>query len=141
MIGPCVDNIFDAVKIRVAPAGTVERVPKTDEDWSKIRTRAVTICGRASILEDSRGVHADRRSGTNSTARWTELRPAQIKAKLKRPPVCGREDQGCETGAIPGDCETRGRSTSCGTPAAIWTGVEACMSNMVSQGDKAVLRS
>src|SRR5689334_6480583 len=43
MIDPASDNIFDAVKIVQTKTGTVERLPKTEEDWEKLRIGAVTL--------------------------------------------------------------------------------------------------
>src|SRR5690242_6222117 len=43
MIDPIADNIFNAVSIKQTAAGTVEKVPKTDEDWEKIRIGGVTL--------------------------------------------------------------------------------------------------
>src|SRR5262245_46826879 len=35
MLDPAADNIFDAVKSVSTKDGTVDRLPKTDEDWEK----------------------------------------------------------------------------------------------------------
>src|SRR6185369_2233102 len=43
MIDPASDYIFDAVKIVTTKKGTVETVPKTDEDWAKLRIGATTM--------------------------------------------------------------------------------------------------
>src|SRR5690348_7991460 len=37
MLDPAADNIFEAVKIVTTEKGMVERVPKTDQDWERIR--------------------------------------------------------------------------------------------------------
>src|SRR5215470_16743605 len=42
MLDPASDYIFDAVKIVTTNKGTVETVPKTDEDWAKLRIGATT---------------------------------------------------------------------------------------------------
>src|ERR1700730_2394193 len=41
MIDPLADNIFDAVSTTISDKGVVEKAPKTDEDWDKIRVGAV----------------------------------------------------------------------------------------------------
>src|SRR5262245_10114528 len=43
MLDPASDYIFDAVKVETTKRGTIERMPKTDQDWDKIRIGAVTI--------------------------------------------------------------------------------------------------
>src|SRR5438874_6206324 len=51
MIDPIADNIFDAVSTVTTPKGTVEKVPKTDEDWDKLRIGAVTMVEGANLLK------------------------------------------------------------------------------------------
>src|SRR4051794_19827242 len=36
MLDPVADNIFDAVSVVITNQGTVEKTPKTEEDWEKI---------------------------------------------------------------------------------------------------------
>src|SRR5215510_1350503 len=43
MLDPASDYIFDAVKVETTKRGTIERMPKTDQDWDRIRIGAVTI--------------------------------------------------------------------------------------------------
>src|SRR3954463_16121464 len=54
MIDPASDYIFDAVKIEVTKKGTVERTPKTDQDWEKIRVGAVTLAEGVYLLKVAR---------------------------------------------------------------------------------------
>src|SRR5262245_54105098 len=51
MLDPASDYVFDAVKIEFTKTGTIERVPKTDEDWDKIRIGAVTIAEGVYLLK------------------------------------------------------------------------------------------
>src|ERR1700731_1128683 len=51
MIDPLADNIFDAVQIVVTKTGTAEKLPKTDEDWEKIRIGAVTLAEGVYLLK------------------------------------------------------------------------------------------
>ena len=51
MIDPASDNIFDAVKIVQTKTGTVEKVPKTEEDWEKLRIGAVTLAEGVYLLK------------------------------------------------------------------------------------------
>jgi len=87
MIDPASDYIFDAVKIETTKTGTVERVPKTDQDWEKIRIGAVTLAEGIYLLKVPRPFTpaGDENNSTGQDA--TELTPAQIKAKLEADPV------------------------------------------------------
>jgi hypothetical protein len=87
MLDPASDNIFDSVKIETTKGGTVERVPKTDADWDRIRVGAVTIAEGAYLLKVPRpfAPPGDVNNSTGPDA--SELSPAQIKAKLEADPV------------------------------------------------------
>jgi hypothetical protein len=87
MIDPASDNIFDAVKIVSTRHGTVERTPKTDEDWNKIRIGAVTIVEGVYLLKIPRPFTPDGDQNNSAGPDATELSPAQIKAKLEADPV------------------------------------------------------
>jgi hypothetical protein len=87
MIDPLADNIFDAVGTEMSAKGTIEREPKTDEDWERIRIGAVSIAEGASLLKIPRpfAPPGDQNNSTGPEA--VELSPAQIKAKLEADPV------------------------------------------------------
>jgi hypothetical protein len=87
MIDPASDYIFDAVKVETTKSGTVERMPKTDEDWEKLRIGAVTIAEGVYLLKVPRPFTppGDENNSTGPDA--TELSPAQILAKLQKDPV------------------------------------------------------
>jgi hypothetical protein len=87
MLDPVSDNIFDSVSIVVDKKGTVERVPKTEEDWEKIRIGAVTLAEGAYLLKVPRpfAPPGDLNNSTGPDA--VELSPDQITAKLKADPV------------------------------------------------------
>jgi hypothetical protein len=87
MIDPLADNIFDAVRSEVTDKGVVETVPKTDEDWEKIRIGAVTLAEGSSLLKIPRpfAPPGDQNNSTGPDA--VELTPAQITAKLQADPV------------------------------------------------------
>lgn len=87
MLDPASDNIFDAVKIEVTKAGSVEKVPKTDEDWEKIRIGAVTLAEGVYLLKVPRPFAPAGDENNSSGPEATELSPAQIKAKLEADPV------------------------------------------------------
>jgi cytochrome c556 len=87
MIDPLADNIFDAVGTEMSARGTIEREPRTDEDWEKIRIGAVSIAEGASLLKIPRpfAPPGDQNNSTGPDA--PELSPAQIKAKLEADPA------------------------------------------------------
>jgi hypothetical protein len=87
MLDPASDFIFDAVKIETTRKGTVEKVPKTDQDWEKIRVGAVTLAEGVYLLKVPRpfAPPGDENNSTGPDA--SELSPAQIKAKLDADPV------------------------------------------------------
>jgi hypothetical protein len=87
MLDPASDYIFDSVKIVTTKNGTVENVPKTDEDWAKLRIGATTIAEGVYLLKVPRpfAPAGDENNSTGPEA--TELSPAQIKAKLEKDPV------------------------------------------------------
>src|SRR5881397_2310234 len=51
MLDPASDHIFDAVGTVITKRGTVDKVPKTDADWEKIRIGAVTLAEGAYLLK------------------------------------------------------------------------------------------
>jgi hypothetical protein len=87
LLDPASDYIFDSVKTVTTKTGTVDRVPKTDEDWEKLRIGAVTIAEGVYLLKIPRpfAPPGDENNSTGPDA--TELSPAQIKAKLEGDPV------------------------------------------------------
>jgi hypothetical protein len=87
MLDPIADNVFDAVSIKVTKEGTVEKVPKTDEDWDKIRVGGVTIAEGAYLLKIPRpfAPPGDLNNSTGPNA--VELAPLQITAKVEKDPV------------------------------------------------------
>jgi hypothetical protein len=86
-IDPLADNIFDAVETRVTSDGVVEKEPKTDEDWDKIRIGAVSLAEGAYLLKVRRpfAPPGDLNNSTGPNA--VELSPAEIAAKVERDPV------------------------------------------------------
>jgi hypothetical protein len=87
MIDPVADNIFNAVGITVTKRGTVDVQPKTEEDWDKVRTGAVSLAEAADLLKIRRPFTppGDENNSTGPDA--VELSPAQITAKVERDPV------------------------------------------------------
>jgi hypothetical protein len=87
MIDPIADNIFDSVAIIVDKKGTVETLPKTDEDWERIRIGGTTIAEGAYLLKVPRPFTPAGDENNSSGPDAVELSPAQILDKLKRDPV------------------------------------------------------
>src|SRR5262249_3224078 len=87
MIDPIADNIFDAVATVDTPHGTESRLPKTDEDWDKIRIGAVTLAEGAYLLKVQRPFAPAGDDSTKSPVEGEELSPPQIKAKVESDPV------------------------------------------------------
>ncbi|HMF97411.1 MAG TPA: hypothetical protein VKE96_24090 [Vicinamibacterales bacterium] len=87
MLDPASDFIFDAVKIEFTKTGTIERSPKTDADWDKIRIGAVTLAEGVYLLKIPRPFAPPGDENNSSGPDATELSPAQIKAKLDADPV------------------------------------------------------
>jgi len=87
MLDPASDFIFDAVKIETTKNGTVERLPKTDEDWEKLRIGAVTMAEGIYLLKIPRPFTPPGDENNSAGPDATELAPAQIAAKVKNDPV------------------------------------------------------
>jgi hypothetical protein len=87
MLDPAADNIFGAVKIVSTMNGTVETVPKSDEDWEKVRIGAVTLAEGVYLLKIPRPFAPPGDENNSKGPDASELSPAQIKAKLEADPV------------------------------------------------------
>ena len=87
MLDPAADNIFGAVKIVSTLSGTVETVPKSDEDWEKVRIGAVTLAEGVYLLKIPRPFAPPGDENNSKGPDASELSPAQIKAKLEKDPV------------------------------------------------------
>jgi hypothetical protein len=87
MLDPSADNIFDSVKVVETKDGTVETMPRTDQDWEKIRVGAVTLAEGVYLLKIPRpfAPPGDLNNSTGPDA--VELAPAQIRAKVEKDPV------------------------------------------------------
>ena len=87
MLDPVADNIFLSVSTVVSEKGIVETVPKTDEDWDRIRIGAVSLAEGASLLSVRRpfAPAGDLNNSTGPDA--VELSPDQITAKVNADPV------------------------------------------------------
>jgi len=87
MIDPASDYVFDAVGTVVTHKRVVEKEPKTDEDWDRIRVGAVMLAEGAYLLKVPRPFAPAGDENNSTGPDPEELSPAQIKAKLERDPV------------------------------------------------------
>ena len=88
MIDPAGDYIFDSVSTVIDPKGNVvEKAPKTEEDWEKLRIGAVTLAEGIYLLKIPRPFAPPGDENNSSGPDATELTPAQILAKVKNDPV------------------------------------------------------
>ena len=87
MLDPASDYIFDAISVVVTKQGSVERTPKTDEDWAKLRIGAVTLAEGVYLLKIPRpfAPPGDQNNSVGPDAE--ELSPEQIAAKVEADPV------------------------------------------------------
>src|SRR5689334_2405324 len=87
MIDPVADNIFDAVSTTVSKQGTIDIEPRTEEDWDKIRTGAVSLAEGVYLLKIQRPFTPPGDENDSAGPDAVELSPAQITAKVQRDPV------------------------------------------------------
>src|SRR5262249_54991226 len=87
MIDPVGDYVFESVGIDTTKTGTVEIMPKTDEDWDRIRTAGVTLAEGAYLLKVRRPFAPPGDLNNSVGPEASELAPAQITAKIEKDPV------------------------------------------------------
>src|SRR5215510_8082392 len=83
MIDPASDFVFDAIGTTITKKGRVERMPKTDADWERIRIGAVTMAEGVYLLKIPRPFAPAGDNNDSDGPEPAELSPAQIKAKLE----------------------------------------------------------
>jgi hypothetical protein len=84
MIDPVADNIFNAVGMTVTKQGVVEREPKTEEDWNRIQSGAVSLAEGAYLLKVRRPFAPPGDENNSKGPDAVELAPAAITAKVER---------------------------------------------------------
>jgi cytochrome c556 len=87
MIDPASDFVFDSVGTIITKKGRVERLPKTQADWDRIRIGAVTLAEGVYLLKIPRPFAPPGDDNNSGGAEPYELSPAQITAKLEADPV------------------------------------------------------
>ena len=87
LIDPASDHVFDAVSTTISRSGIVEVEPRTDEDWARVRSGAVTLAEGISLLKIPRPIAPpDDRPAAAGTGN-AELPPDRIRAKILADPV------------------------------------------------------
>jgi len=87
MIDPVADNIFDAVWTDITPRGSIDHQPRTDEDWDKVKTGAVTLAEGIYLLKIPRPFTPPGDVNNSTGPNPPELSPTQIKEKVDKDPV------------------------------------------------------
>jgi hypothetical protein len=87
MIDPISDNVFDAVWWDQTRDGVVKHEPKTQDDWDRIQTGAVSLAEGIELLKVPRPWTPAGDVNNSTGENPPELSPAQIQAKLDRDPV------------------------------------------------------
>jgi hypothetical protein len=86
-IDPASDYVFDAIGTVITEGKRVEKQPRTDEDWDRLRTGAVMLAEGAYLMKVPRPFAPAGDENNSTGPEPEELSPAQIKAKLERDPV------------------------------------------------------
>jgi cytochrome c556 len=84
MIDPASDDVFDAVSLESTAKGRVERMPRTDADWEKVKSGAVTMAEGIDLLKVQRPFVP---AGEENDSAAGELSSAEIRAKIEKDPV------------------------------------------------------
>ena len=87
MIDPVSDNIFDAVWWDTTKAGVVKHEPKTEDDWDRVRTGAVSLAEGIELLKVPRPWTPPGDVNNSTGPNPPELSPTQMQAKLEKDPV------------------------------------------------------
>jgi len=87
MIDPASDFVFDAVGTVLTRGKRIDKIPKTDADWDRIRIGAVTMAEGAYLLKIPRPFAPAGDENNSAGPEPAELSPSQIKAKLLADPV------------------------------------------------------
>jgi hypothetical protein len=87
MIDPMSDDIFDAVWWDITKRGVVKHQPKTDEDWDRVKTGAVSLAEGIFLLKIPRPFAPEGDVNNSLGPHPPELSPTQIKAMVEKDPV------------------------------------------------------
>ncbi len=87
MIDPASDFVFDAVGTVLTRGKRIDKIPKTDADWDRIRIGAVTMAEGAYLQKIPRPFAPAGDENNSAGPAPAELSPSQITAKLLADPV------------------------------------------------------
>ncbi len=87
MIDPIADEVFDAVYWDSTRSGVVKHEPKTQQDWDRVQTGAVSLAEGISLLKVPRPWTPAGDLNNSGGPNAPELSPLQIQAKLDKDPV------------------------------------------------------
>jgi len=87
MIDPVSDNIFDAVWWDTTPTGVVKHEPRSEADWDRVRTGAVSLAEGIELLKVPRPWTPAGDANNSTGPKPPELSPEQIQAKVDKDPV------------------------------------------------------
>ena len=82
LVDPAADEVWLSVTTVMSQTGTVETVPKTDEDWAKVRHGAIKLAEASNLLIVP-GRHVAR-PGEKSEAPGVELEPSEMEALINK---------------------------------------------------------
>lgn len=82
IVDPSADDVWDAVTVEISASGTVEKVPRTDEEWANARRGAVRLVEASNLLMMP-GRHVAR-PGEKSEFPGIELEPDQMEALIHK---------------------------------------------------------
>jgi hypothetical protein len=87
IVDPIADWIFDAAVVDVSEKGTVETLPLTDEDWTRVERGALILAESANLLKMPRTMVPPGDESLKKQPGGPELTPAEIEAKVKKDPA------------------------------------------------------
>jgi hypothetical protein len=87
MIDPASDLVFDAIAVEKTKSGEIQHEPKTDEDWQRLRTGAVTMGEGIYLLKVPRPFTPPGEENNINGPDREELSAAEILAKVQANPV------------------------------------------------------
>jgi hypothetical protein len=82
IIDPAGDMVWDSVSTVIDKGGLHETVPKTDEDWNKVRNGVITLIEASNLLMIPGRAMA--RPGEKSVAPGVELEPAEMEVLVNK---------------------------------------------------------
>jgi len=85
IVDPSSAAIWDAVSTESGPKGEIEKAPKTEEEWAKLESQALTLAEVANLLKmPGRQVAKPDEANTKSQPDAPELTPVQIEENINK---------------------------------------------------------